>query len=320
MSSTPTRPEGLGGAVPVLEIGGSHVTAALVDLARAALVPGSTYRDPLDGSGAAEDILGSVAACASRLGAPRGAHWGVAIPGPFDYEQGVGLFVGVAKFESLRDVDVGTALVRVLPGPPAAVKFLNDAEAFLRGEWLFGSAAGHRRCAGITLGTGVGSAFLADGTACTEGPLVPPGGEVHHLYIDGRPLEDTVSTRALRSAYASRTGALVDHVGEIARRARQGDSLAKEMLHIAFEKLGATLRPWFDRFNATAVVMGGSMTGSWALIGPAFVTGLNSQVGRPIRYAVSVAKQPREAALLGAADHVRRSIPADVGRSVVENR
>lgn len=108
--------------------------------------------------------------------APPGARWGVAVPGPFDYAKGVALFAGVGKFEALYGVDVRAALLGGLWQRPGDVVFLNDAHAFLAGEWTGGAAHGHRRAVGITLGTGVGSAFLADGLIREDGSGVPPGG------------------------------------------------------------------------------------------------------------------------------------------------
>lgn len=192
--------------IPVLEIGGTHVTAALVSPRTAAVT--SRVRRPLDAQGRAGDILGAVLRCARRLpAAPAAARWGVAVPGPFDYANGVALFAGVGKFASLYGVDVRAALLDGLPGNPSDVAFRNDAHAFLTGEWTAGAARGHARAVGITLGTGVGSAFLADGVPCTTGPGVPPEGRMDLARIDGRPLEEVVSRRAILARYGAAAGA-----------------------------------------------------------------------------------------------------------------
>jgi glucokinase len=117
-----------------------------------------------------------------------------------------------------------------LPGA-ARVAFLNDADAFLVGEWAAGAGRGHTRVAGITLGTGIGSAFLADGRIVSTGHDVPPRGEVHLVSIDGRPLEDTVSRRAIVAEYARLAGGdrarpALDVV-DIAARARGGEAPAQ---------------------------------------------------------------------------------------------
>jgi glucokinase len=289
------------GPVPVLEIGGSHVTGALADPAAGIVLAGTARRDPLCASGTAAAILGAIVACGRSLPAPAGAPWGVAIPGPFDYQRGVGLFADVGKLDSLCGVDVRATLAARLPGPPGPIRFLNDAQAFLRGEWLFGAAAGHDRCAGITLGTGIGSAFLAGGAVCDNGPEVPPGGRVDLLRIDGQPLEDVVSSRAISAAHQHRTGGQPCSVARIAQQASRGDPIAGDVLRTAFERLGAALNPWLAAFRATVLVVGGSMTGSWNLIEPALRAGIGHGRTPPAHLTVSVTARGDHAALLGAA-------------------
>ena len=91
---------------PVIEIGGTHVTAAQVAADSWSVISGSTHRQPLRSAGTAEEILAAVASCANSVHTAAGQRWGVALPGPFDYAQGIGLFEGVAKFEALYGVDV----------------------------------------------------------------------------------------------------------------------------------------------------------------------------------------------------------------------
>ena len=297
---TPAVPPG---PVPVLEIGGSHVTAALVDLPAAAVMAGTLRRDRLNASGTAPAILASITTCARGLPAPRGAAWGVAVPGPFDYRRGVALFTGVGKFDSLYGMNLKAALTTRLPGPPGPLRFLNDAHAFLRGEWLFGAAAGHDRCAGITLGTGIGSAFLLHGQIQQDGPAVPPQGRVDLLRINGQPLEEVVSSRAITRAYRRRAAATVTGVAEIANRATNGDPIAADVLHTAFQRLGTALAPWLAAFHATVLLAGGAMTGSWKLIKPPLQAGLNLHGQVPAPLTLSVAAHADHAPLLGAAAH-----------------
>ncbi|MEV6497651.1 ROK family protein [Streptomyces prunicolor] len=254
--------------IPVLEIGGTHVTAALVD-PRDGRVSSRT-REPLDADGDAEAILAAVRHCADGLSVPPGARWGVAVPGPFDYARGIALFRGVGKFEALYGLDVRRALLRGLRQRPGDVVFLNDAHAFLTGEWSAGTVRGHRRAVGITLGTGVGSAFLADGQIRDTGPGIPPEGRMDLTEIDGRPLEATVSRRAILSRYGD-PGA---DVRDIAGRARAGEARARRVLDDAFTRLGVALAPRMVDFGATALVVGGSMARSWDLVAPALSTGL----------------------------------------------
>ncbi|HEY3504497.1 MAG TPA: ROK family protein [Actinocatenispora sp.] len=292
-------------AVPVLEIGGTHVTAALVRWADGGPVVVDGNRTTLAPDGSADEIVDAVARGAAGLTAPPGAVWGVALPGPFDYATGIALYEGVGKFEALYGTDLRAALSARIPGV-GGLRFVNDAEAFALGEWAYGAGRGQARTVAITLGTGIGSTFLRDGVAVRDGTTVPPEGRADLLTHHGRPLEETVSRRAVMAAYARRTGQDED-VREIAAAARAGEAAAAETLGSAFEQLGVALAPWLRRFAADVVVVGGSMVGSWDLIEPALHAGLGPDLaGLPL----AAAKRPDDSPLFGAALAARRPSPA----------
>lgn len=276
--------------IPVLDVGGTHVTAALVE-------PGTwrvldePVRVDVDGQAEADAIIERFAAAGGRLDVRDTATWGVAMPDPFDYARGVGRFHGVAKFESLDGVDVGAALRRRLPG--GAFAFCNDADAFTIGEWVHGAGSGYTRVVGLTLGTGVGSGWIDAGRVCDPG--VPPGGRAHRLRVDGVPLEDVMSRRALQRAYGAATGRDAD-VREIAARARAGEHPATEVLAHALCALGVALAGPIRDFGADVVIVGGSMSRSWDLFEPWFRQGADGPLP-PVRAAAD----PDCAPLVGAA-------------------
>ena len=119
----------------------------------------------MDADGTAAEVLDELAAAANGLPGGHRPDWVVAVPGPFDYEQGIGLFRDVGKFDSLYGVDVRHGLLTRIRPAPDTIRFLNDADAFGVGEYAAGAARGHDRAVCITLGTGVGSAFLDRGRA-----------------------------------------------------------------------------------------------------------------------------------------------------------
>lgn len=289
--------------IPVLEIGGTHVSAVLVSPEPWALVPGSLTRVSLNANGPADQLLDVMATAAGTLGHGHQSNWAVAIPGPFDYARGIGLFRDVGKFESLRGVDVRRGLISRIAPRPSRVHFLNDADAFGVGEYAVGAARGHDRAVCITLGTGVGSAFLDRGEPVNAGPLVPPEGSIHLVLHDGRPLEETVSRRAIRAAYAAAAGQPVEapDVHTIAERCRAGDRLAHHVLRHAFLSLGATLAPILERFEASILVIGGSVAGSWDVVAPAIRDGLSTAQASVDLLVIRPAERASEAALLGAA-------------------
>ncbi|MET4589704.1 ROK family protein [Arthrobacter sp. 754] len=334
---------------PVLEIGGTHVTAALVQGAGEGgwqVVPDSLVRRDLDAHASAASLLDAVAAAANSLDAvattanpPGQAHngrWGVALPGPFDYLTGIARYEHVGKFDQLQGVDVRAGLAQRLSREPRSITFLNDADAFGIGEYVLGAAGGSRRAVCITLGTGVGSVFLADGVPVKTGADVPPDGHCYLLQFRGRPLEDTVSRRAIRRAYAAATAAvrqdaavrrdaavtddtagtdaaMTDHdagapdVREIAEACRAGDALAAAVLGDAFAAAGEAAGPYLERFGAEVLIVGGSMAESWDIVEPAIRKGLAAVAPVLATLPIRKAERTEEAGLVGAAFWAQRA-------------
>nr|WP_269327426.1 ROK family protein [Kineosporia mesophila] len=275
-----------------MEIGGSHLTAALVSLEGLRVVRSRRFHLEPDVSSAA--FVATMLEGAAWIDVPAGSTWGVAVPGPFEYDTGVGRYAGVGKFESLNGFDVRQALVTGLAQTPGQVVFLNDADSFGLGEYAAGAAKGFTRAVCLTLGTGVGSAFVADGVSMSAGPGVPPDGEAHFIVWGGAELEETVSRRAIRRAYAEKTGENLD-VHEIAALVRRGTSPAIELWNHTFRALGEALSPYVRDFGAEVLVLGGSVAGSFDLIEAPLRKGLARDV--VLRAAVDTEHAP----LIGAA-------------------
>jgi glucokinase len=270
--------------VGVVDVGGGHVTAAVVIDGRLT----DEHRATLDPH-AARDVLltrltepASDAARASvSAGRPAPTRWVVALPGPFDYDAGRGSFEGVDKFAALSGVDLRASFAEALGTSPASVGFVNDAVAYAVGEWSSGAGVGAGRMICVTLGTGVGSAFLVEGRPVTDGAGVPQDGNVHTLTVDGRPLEETVSTPALRTGYRRRTGD--DRtVEQICDLARAGDAVAVSLVTDTFTALGTALQPCVELFEAGTVVVGGGVSRSWDVIGAPLAAGLVQGVPEPV--------------------------------------
>lgn len=294
-----------GRVVGTIDIGGSHASAALFEMTAGGLVAIRQTAGALDSQAPLPQLLGSIIGTIRELEPPPGLDWAIALPGPFDYRRGSGTFEGVGKFQSLEGVDLRAAFSAAVSTEPDRIGFLNDAVAYGIGEWT-SSASRPRRLVCITLGTGVGSVFLEDGRAVDDGPTVPPKGWVHLLQIGARPLEETVSTGAIQDAYAAATGSH-STVRAIADAARTGDRAALRVLDAAMRELGRALAPWFQRFAADEVVVGGSMSRSWDLIEAPLreaITDANGVEGMP--HALRASRLLDRAPLVGAADWVLR--------------
>ena len=287
----------------VLDIGGTHVTAARVD-PRTWTVVGTPSRADVDAHADTGSILDRFAHAGAQVAGGDEATWAIAMPDPFDYVAGIGRFHGVAKFESLDGVDVRAELTRRLPGRPSELVFCNDADAFTVGEWLAGAAKGSARAVGLTLGTGVGSGWVDGGRVVDPG--VPPGGRAHLLHVDGAPLEESMSRRAIRRAYAAATGDRIADVREIAALARDGDPRATAVLAHAVHALGRALAAPLRDFDADVIVVGGSMSRSWDLFDAWFREGAGDIAVPPVR----IAADPDSAPLLGAAYVALTGLPS----------
>ncbi len=192
--------------------------------------------------------------------------WGVAAPGPFDYERGVCLFDHeVAKFEALYGLDLRSLLAERLAVAPQCWRFLNDASAFVLGEADAGAAVGQQRVIGVTLGTGLGSGFLAAGEVVERAPGVPADGRLDRVLLDGAPAEEHLSSRGLLRAYGA--GHDIDVV-DVVTRAREGELRATAVIDRFAEQLARLLAPWVASFGATCVVVGGGISRAWDLLEP----------------------------------------------------
>jgi glucokinase len=252
--------------VGALEIGGTHVSAGRVDVVRARVDPSGMRRFALGTESSRDELLGAITRAAREVALPEISRWGVAVPGPFDYARGVSKIRGLDKLDALYGVDLRDRLSRKVGVEPNQMQFVNDAQAFVLGEWWAGAAKGHPRAIGVTLGTGLGSGFLADGHLIVSGPDVPPEARLDLVPFRGSSVEDVLSSRAIVAAFG-----MTVEVAEIAKRAREDEPTARAVFREFGSGLGEFVGPWLDRFAPTCLVFGGSITRAWDVFADAFL-------------------------------------------------
>jgi glucokinase len=252
--------------VLVYDVGGSHISAAvcfkegfrLGTVVRANLPEEQT-------STAFVEVVHSLGKKASEgVDHVEGAE--LAMPGPFDYVQGISWMKH--KMPYLYGVNLSEALAVRFGWKASQVRFLNDAASYLLGEVGAGAARGVRRVVVFTLGTGVGSGFAVDGKVVTEGKGVPPGGEIWNVPYEGGIVEDQISTRALQRSYNERKGQERE-VASIAHYAIGGDPLAIGVFEDFGKTLGIALKRLLADFAPDVVVLGGGISRSAHLFLPA---------------------------------------------------
>jgi glucokinase len=250
--------------VLTFDVGGSHISAALClgDNLSLGPVASAQYGDITTSEG----FVGLLFELASKAagGDPSGIGATLAVPGPFDFEAGVSLMRH--KLEYLYGIDLRKTLASRIGCDPGEVRFLNDADAFLLGEVGAGAAKGFARAIGLTLGTGIGSAFAVDGRLVTTGPGVPEDGEIWNVPYENGIVEDFVSTRGIAGNYGRRTGKTIS-VAEIAA-AVPDDSDAQEAFADFAHHLGQVIGSLLADFRAEVVVLGGGISRSADLFLP----------------------------------------------------
>ncbi len=249
----------------VYDVGGSHIGAAVFETESCSLsgVVSASYPSERT-SGTFLNVLHTLADMAmDGVDEVRGAS--LAMPGPFDYEAGVSWMQH--KLAYLYGFNLRQALAANFGWPASQVRFLNDAAAFLAGEIAAGAGRGVSRVVGITLGTGVGSAFAVDGHLVRDGAGVPQGGEIWNVPYQGGIVEDQISTRALQKSYRELAGQERE-VAAIAASAAE-DAVAEEVFSAFGRNLGAALRDVLAVFQPNAIVLGGGIARSAQLFLPA---------------------------------------------------
>ena len=171
-----------------IDVGGSGVKAALVDLATGQLaVERRKILTPQPATPAA--VAATVAALAAQFEPAAGT--GVAVPAVVKH----GTTLTAANIDpAWIGCDAGAVFAAAL-GRPVAV--LNDADAAGLAEMRFGAGRGVTGTViMLTLGTGIGSAVFVDGT-------LVPNTEFGHLDIRGKPAERRAAAQVRKLAHLS---------------------------------------------------------------------------------------------------------------------
>ncbi len=281
--------------VIALDIGGSSIKSALVGSYRCLAGPVATM--PIDSRANADAIFATFAAAVRQhlLGTSAQRLLGVAIgcPGPFDYKAGVSYINGVAKYESIYGVNVGMGLRAQLDMPALPILFRNDAEAAILGEARYGAGTCYQRLIGVTLGTGLGAAFVVDGLRVTEGPGVARDGWLYHVPYHARVADDVFSTRGLLARLRA-IEITYDSVVAFAAAAREGKTQLRQGFAAFGDNLGDFLYPFVVAFAAQAVLVLGGIAGAIDLFGASAADRL------PV--PIVAGQLGAAASLLGAAD------------------
>jgi glucokinase len=235
-----------------VDIGGSHISAAEVMFSSRNAEIINFQEADVDTFRAKEEIIQDWAAViVQAAGNDKECQIGIAMPGPYDYENGISLIKDQGKMGALYGLSVKNLLAEQLAIPAANISFTNDAEAFLLGESIAGAGKAFQNSIGITLGTGLGSAI-----------------KIHGVVKDGKlwtaPFRDGIAEDYLGTAWFINYA--MDHFGLRLTGVKDllstdfDQEISKKMFLVFGRSLGEFLFPYLERLHCDGVVLGGKIS------------------------------------------------------------
>lgn len=278
-----------------IDIGGSHISCTAMDMQEKRLLSETFVREHLSHTDTAENIFKAWAkainACVEKVGGENVEGLGFAIPGPFNYKEGISMMEH--KYPALFQKHIPTELQKFLTHPQLPMRFLNDASAFAVGVSWIDAGKGHERVVVLTLGTGFGSAYIREGIPVISGENIAPEGCFWHIPFKEGIADEYFSTRWFTNTYEQRTGKPIKGVKEVL------DTEISEELFTEFgNNLGEFVAPWLNRFQADILVMGGNISLAFSQFEQVFKQKLSAE-GISVKVAVSSLME--DAAMVGAA-------------------
>ncbi|MEH6304094.1 ROK family protein [Olivibacter sp. CPCC 100613] len=278
------------------DIGGSHISTALVNLDRKSLVDDTFERRTVNSHDTAPAVITAWADCIKaslEKGGFERLAVGIAIPGPFDYHKGISLMKGQNKYEALYQVNVRDLLADELGIDPLKIKFINDAASFLQGEMFAGAGTAFKKAVGLTLGTGLGSALFLNGHA--------EDGDLWCAPFREGIAEDYLAGRWLKDSYCKRSGRNVESVKALCELV-PSDQVAQEVFREFGETLGIFIADYLLLKAPEGLVLGGNISKAHAL----FINHTHELLRRKgYSLPIEIAALGEMAAIYGAADMLK---------------
>ncbi|OAA31542.1 hypothetical protein AT15_05565 [Kosmotoga arenicorallina S304] len=303
-------------AIIALDVGGTSVKCSLVSIYGKLLTKLEIRK--INSSGSKEEILDSFIKIidelfceAKRSGyAPAGIAGG--FPGPFDYEKGISLISGVGKYEAIYGINLKTVIKERMKLPRNfPIVFEADSWAFLHGEYWTGTARNFSRVVGITLGTGLGSAFMIDGEIVQNKFGIPEYSWIGNVSYGRGILDDRVSRRGIIARYRELSKNRYEKIDviDIASMAKRGDVTALGVFRETGEILGKALSAFLSSFKAELIVLGGGISKSSELIIPSLKNMLAEYGLFPM---IRRAKNIESSAVIGAALYLVKKMGGEI--------
>ncbi|MGY0408020.1 MAG: ROK family protein [Polaribacter sp.] len=298
-----------------VDVGGSHISCALVDLKSLKIIPKTKHSVKVNNKASKEDILLNWSKAINKTlensSLDETVHIGFAMPGPFQYKTGIAMFEGNDKYENLYNVSIPESLNGFLTSSKAAFRFLNDATAFGVGVSAMGKAKNFSKTIAVTLGTGFGSAFIRDGIPQVNSNEVPEGGCLWNEPYKNGIGDDYFSTRWCIKRYFEISSKQVTGVKEIAEA---NDENSKIVFTEFGENMAEFMIPFLQKYQPDLIILGGNIS----LASEFFLPTLKQKMKEAgLKTAFEISTLMEDAAIIGSAklfnsnfwNHVKHNLP-----------
>ena len=240
------------------DIGGTNVKAALVKDKKIIESKTEKLPDNLEGLLDLAAKIASEFTIAKKSKSIKINGAGFAVPGPLDIKRKTVL--NCPNIQYLKNAPFKKLLERKLKLP---IKIEHDVHCFLLAETIAGAAKNFQNVFYITLGTGVGGAWMYDGKIYFGANAA--AGEIGHTIIKSKikvqnskleeilELEDLASNKIFQRLMRK-------NAEEVFELARKGDEKAREIFQIMGENLGLGLANLINILDPSAIILGGGIS------------------------------------------------------------
>ncbi|GHE30786.1 ROK family protein [Sphingobacterium griseoflavum] len=270
------------------DIGGTHITSAVVDISTWQILEESIARCHVNSRSDAKSIFFSWSSSISQaIASCNGviSKLGIAMPGPFDYENGISLMKNQDKYDALYQVSVTNGILDSL-NTEKDIRFINDAAAFLQGEIFAGNLQDRNRILGVTLGTGLGSAVWNRGDKAFDANLWNSPYQ-HDIF------EEHLVTRWFIKRFQELSGLREEGFKDI--RTKHQNTASFDLLMQEYStSLYDFLYFFADKHKSDTFIIGGNIANAWDII-----ESYNEKISRD--FEIHTGKYAEKAAIIGAA-------------------
>jgi predicted NBD/HSP70 family sugar kinase/mannose-6-phosphate isomerase class I len=241
-----------------IDVGGSHIALSVIDCHSFQNNVEQINRYEINSYAQASEIVGFIAQkiVEQFLLEPDIDGIGFAFPGPFHYQTGTSIIKDVGgKFEKTFGLDIKQAIKDFTGLYHQKICFANDAHCFALGAFRLYQLKS-KRTLFLTLGTGIGSAYIHNGSLLINHNEVPPDGYLYNQpFLSGK-AEDFFSARWIESEYQKLTGKSGKSVKDLAE---EKSPESATVFKTYGTNLGRFLVSWLTKYQCDELVIGGSI-------------------------------------------------------------